>query len=170
MSGYNKGIAYMLLGMGFTACASNVCTERACSGYLVLSIDAADAASGEIRIVYDGVDVVCEPGSGTTQAPGLAEVERAQRDGRWVRAYARSSSVPADLADAFTRSSSTRSTAPTATQSFTAYRRRRPRRLGPSASSASSGCACARHETVHPQRPAKVRAGAAKRPVPRTEE
>ena len=63
MLGYNKGIAYVLLGMGFTACASHVCTERACNGYLVLSVDAADAASGEVRIVYDGVDVVCEPGS-----------------------------------------------------------------------------------------------------------
>src|SRR6188472_866835 len=37
--------------------------------------------------------------AGTMEAPGLAEVERAKRDGRWERAYdgARSSSVPADL-------------------------------------------------------------------------
>lgn len=38
--------------------------------------------------------------AGTMRAPGLAEVERAKRDGRWKQAYdgARSSSVPADLA------------------------------------------------------------------------
>src|SRR5690349_6724972 len=40
--------------------------------------------------------------AGAMEAPGLAEVERAKRDGRWQRAYdgARSSSVPADLAAA----------------------------------------------------------------------
>ena len=39
------------------------------------------------------------------QAPGLAEVERARRDGRWERAYhgARASEVPADLASALAR-------------------------------------------------------------------
>jgi hypothetical protein len=63
MWGYEKGIAYLLLGIGFTACASNVCTERACNAYLVLSMDAGDAASGEVRIAYDGVDVKCEHGS-----------------------------------------------------------------------------------------------------------
>ena len=38
-------------------------------------------------------------------APGLAEVERAKRDGRWERAYhgARASEVPADLASALAR-------------------------------------------------------------------
>jgi uncharacterized protein YdeI (YjbR/CyaY-like superfamily) len=37
--------------------------------------------------------------AGTMEVPGLAEVERAKRDGRWERAYdgARSSSMPADL-------------------------------------------------------------------------
>jgi uncharacterized protein YdeI (YjbR/CyaY-like superfamily) len=39
---------------------------------------------------------------GTIEAPGLAEVERARRDGRWERAYdgARAATVPADLAAA----------------------------------------------------------------------
>jgi uncharacterized protein YdeI (YjbR/CyaY-like superfamily) len=39
---------------------------------------------------------------GRMEAPGLAEVERAQQDGRWERAYdgARSASVPEDLAAA----------------------------------------------------------------------
>ncbi len=40
--------------------------------------------------------------AGKLQAPGLAEVERARRDGRWERAYdgARAATVPADLAAA----------------------------------------------------------------------
>jgi uncharacterized protein YdeI (YjbR/CyaY-like superfamily) len=39
---------------------------------------------------------------GTIEASGLAEVERARRDGRWERAYdgARAATVPADLAAA----------------------------------------------------------------------
>lgn len=43
--------------------------------------------------------------AGSMKPPGLAEVERAKRDGRWERAYdgAASSSVPADLAAAFAR-------------------------------------------------------------------
>jgi len=43
--------------------------------------------------------------SGRMQAPGLAEVDRAKRDGRWARAYdsAKTSTVPNDLADAFER-------------------------------------------------------------------
>jgi len=41
--------------------------------------------------------------AGTMEVPGLAEVERAKRDGRWERAYdgARSASMPADLVAAF---------------------------------------------------------------------
>jgi len=37
------------------------------------------------------------------EPPGLAEVDRAKRDGRWERAYdgARASEVPADLEDVF---------------------------------------------------------------------
>lgn len=48
--------------------------------------------------------------SGRMEAPGLAEVERAKRDGRWECAYdgARSSSVPADLAAAFARNARAR--------------------------------------------------------------
>ena len=43
--------------------------------------------------------------AGTMAPPGLAEVERASRDGRWKRAYdgARTSAVPADLAAALAR-------------------------------------------------------------------
>jgi uncharacterized protein YdeI (YjbR/CyaY-like superfamily) len=43
--------------------------------------------------------------AGSMQAPGLAEVARAKRDGRWERAYdsATTAKVPADLATAFAR-------------------------------------------------------------------
>jgi uncharacterized protein YdeI (YjbR/CyaY-like superfamily) len=43
--------------------------------------------------------------AGTMLPPGLAEVERAKRDGRWERAYdgARAATVPPDLAAAFAR-------------------------------------------------------------------
>lgn len=48
--------------------------------------------------------------AGRMEAPGLAEVERAKRDGRWERAYdgARTSTVPADLAAAFARNARAR--------------------------------------------------------------
>jgi uncharacterized protein YdeI (YjbR/CyaY-like superfamily) len=48
--------------------------------------------------------------AGTMEAPGLAEMERAKRDGRWERAYdgARSSSVPEDLVAAFARNARAR--------------------------------------------------------------
>ena len=47
---------------------------------------------------------------GKMQPPGLAEVERAKRDGRWARAYdgARTSEVPADLAAALAGNSRAR--------------------------------------------------------------
>jgi uncharacterized protein YdeI (YjbR/CyaY-like superfamily)/NTP pyrophosphatase (non-canonical NTP hydrolase) len=43
--------------------------------------------------------------AGAMEAPGLAEVERAKRDGRWERAYdgARAAAVPPDLAAALAR-------------------------------------------------------------------
>jgi len=43
--------------------------------------------------------------AGSMEAPGLVEVDRAKRDGRWERAYdsASTASVPADLATAFAR-------------------------------------------------------------------
>ncbi|HSZ82896.1 MAG TPA: YdeI/OmpD-associated family protein, partial [Polyangia bacterium] len=44
------------------------------------------------------------------EAPGLAEVERARRDGRWARAYEspRVAVVPPDLADALARDAKAR--------------------------------------------------------------
>ncbi|HZL20602.1 MAG TPA: YdeI/OmpD-associated family protein [Polyangia bacterium] len=48
--------------------------------------------------------------SGTIETPGLAEIERAKRDGRWARAYqgARVATVPADLAAALARNAKAR--------------------------------------------------------------
>ena len=48
--------------------------------------------------------------SGRMEAPGLAEVERAKRDGRWDRAYdgAKASTVPSDLAEALAKSTGAR--------------------------------------------------------------
>lgn len=48
--------------------------------------------------------------AGTMQPPGLAEVERAKRDGRWERAYdgARAANVPPDLAAALARNARAR--------------------------------------------------------------
>jgi len=48
--------------------------------------------------------------AGKMEAPGLAEIERAKRDGRWERAYdgARSSTVPADLTAALARNARAR--------------------------------------------------------------
>jgi uncharacterized protein YdeI (YjbR/CyaY-like superfamily) len=47
---------------------------------------------------------------GTMEAPGLIEVERARRDGRWASAYdgARVATVPADLASALARNAKAR--------------------------------------------------------------
>jgi uncharacterized protein YdeI (YjbR/CyaY-like superfamily) len=43
--------------------------------------------------------------SGSMEAPGLAEIERAKRDGRWERANdgAKTSALPSDLAEALKR-------------------------------------------------------------------
>jgi len=48
--------------------------------------------------------------AGKMEAPGLAEVERARRDGRWGRAYdgARVATVPPDLAQALARDAKAR--------------------------------------------------------------
>jgi uncharacterized protein YdeI (YjbR/CyaY-like superfamily) len=48
--------------------------------------------------------------AGKMEAPGLAEIERAKRDGRWDRAYAgaRAATVPPDLARALARTAGAR--------------------------------------------------------------
>jgi uncharacterized protein YdeI (YjbR/CyaY-like superfamily) len=102
--------------------------------------------------------------SGKMEAPGLAETERAKRDGRWDRAYdgARSSEVPADLAAAFARNAR-------ALAFFEALDRanryailyRVQTAVKPATRSeriARFVDMCARHETIHPPRKAAPRA------------
>lgn len=100
--------------------------------------------------------------AGTMQAPGLAEVERAKRDGRWQRAYdgSRTSTVPEDLAAAFARNARARAffeTLDSANRYAILYRvqaaktpETRTERI------ARFVTMCARHETIHPPRQAKA--------------
>jgi uncharacterized protein YdeI (YjbR/CyaY-like superfamily) len=105
--------------------------------------------------------------NGNMEPPGLAEVERAKRDGRWERAYdgAKTSTVPPDLADALDRN-------PRAKAFFEAldganryailYRvttaklpETRAKRI------ATFVAMCAAHQTLHPARPgARAKAAA----------
>jgi len=95
------------------------------------------------------------------EAPGLAEVERAKRDGRWGRAYdgARSSSVPADLIAAFTRNARARAffdTLDGANRYAILYRVQTAKKPETRAERITRFVAlCARHETIHPRRQTK---------------
>jgi uncharacterized protein YdeI (YjbR/CyaY-like superfamily) len=99
--------------------------------------------------------------AGTMAAPGLAEVERAKRDGRWDRAYdcARSSSVPADLVAAFARNARARAffeTLDAANRYAILYRVQTAKKPETRAERIARFVAlCARHETIHPRRPTK---------------
>ncbi|MDX2013239.1 MAG: YdeI/OmpD-associated family protein [Myxococcaceae bacterium] len=100
--------------------------------------------------------------AGAMQPPGLAEVERARRDGRWERAYdgARTATVPDDLAQALARNaraSAFFATLDSANRYAILFRVQ-------TASSMKTRAArierfverCARHETLHPAGPAKA--------------
>ena len=99
--------------------------------------------------------------AGKMEAPGLAEVERAKRDGRWERAYdgARSSSVPLDLADALARNARAKAffeTLDGANRYAILYRVQTAKRPETRAERIERFVGmCARHETLHPQRAAK---------------
>lgn len=105
--------------------------------------------------------------AGAMEAPGLAEVERAKRDGRWERAYdgARSASVPADLATAFARTARARAffeTLDSANRYAILYRVQTAKNPETRAARIERFVGmCARHETLHPQRRAKAGARAA---------
>ena len=98
--------------------------------------------------------------AGTMEPPGLAEVERAKRDGRWQRAYdgSRSSEVPADLAAALARNGRARvffETLDRANRYAILYRVQTARKPGTRAERIARFVAmCARHETLHPRRQA----------------
>lgn len=99
--------------------------------------------------------------AGTMEAPGLAEVERAKRDGRWERAYdgARSSSVPPDLVAAFARNARARAffeTLDSTNRYAILYRVQTAKKPETRAERIARFVAlCARHETIHPQRQTK---------------
>jgi uncharacterized protein YdeI (YjbR/CyaY-like superfamily) len=96
--------------------------------------------------------------AGAMKAPGLAEVERAKRDGRWERAYdgARTASVPADLAKAFARSARARAffeTLDSANRYAILYRVQTAKKPETRAARIERFVEmCARHETLHPPR------------------
>jgi uncharacterized protein YdeI (YjbR/CyaY-like superfamily) len=104
--------------------------------------------------------------AGAMEAPGLAEVERAKRDGRWERAYdgARSSTVPADLADALARNARAKAffeTLDSANRYAILYRVQTAKRPETRADRIERFVGmCARHETLHPRRPARAGARA----------
>lgn len=94
----------------------------------------------------------------TMQPPGLAEVERAKRDGRWERAYdgARTSAVPADLAAALARNARARAffeTLDGANRYAILWRIQTAKKPETRAERITRFVAmCARHETIHPRR------------------
>jgi len=108
--------------------------------------------------------------AGTMQPPGLAEVERAKRDGRWEGAYdgARSSSVPADLAAALARNARARAffeTLDSANRFAILYRVQEAKKPETRTQRITRFVdMCARHETIHAKRAtAAPRSGTTKR-------
>jgi uncharacterized protein YdeI (YjbR/CyaY-like superfamily) len=95
--------------------------------------------------------------AGTMKAPGLAEVERAKRDGRWEQAYdgARASSVPADLVAALARNARARAffeTLDGRNRYAILYRVQTAKKPETRAERIRRFVAlCARHETIHPR-------------------
>jgi uncharacterized protein YdeI (YjbR/CyaY-like superfamily) len=95
--------------------------------------------------------------TGTMEIPGVAEVERAKRDGRWERAYdgSRSSEPPADLVAAFARNTRARTffdTLDSANRYAILYRVQTAKKAETRAERIRLFVAlCARHETIHPR-------------------
>jgi uncharacterized protein YdeI (YjbR/CyaY-like superfamily) len=100
---------------------------------------------------------------GSMELPGLAEVERAKRDGRWERAYdgAASSSVPTDLAAVLARNARALAffeTLDGANRYAILYRVQTAKKPETRAERITRFVAmCARGETIHPKRPMKGR-------------
>jgi uncharacterized protein YdeI (YjbR/CyaY-like superfamily) len=96
--------------------------------------------------------------TGRMQKPGLAEVDRARRDGRWERAYdgARTSTVPEDLAAALDGSPRARAffeTLDAANRYAILYRVTTAKLTETRASRIAKFVAmCAAHQTLHPAR------------------
>jgi len=96
--------------------------------------------------------------AGTMEPPGLAEVERAKRDGRWERAYdgGRTSEVPPDLAAALARNVRARlffERLDRANRYAILYRVQTARKPDTRADRIARFVAmCVRHEAFHPSR------------------
>jgi uncharacterized protein YdeI (YjbR/CyaY-like superfamily) len=96
--------------------------------------------------------------NGTMQPPGLAEVDRAKRDGRWERAYdgARTSQVPPDLAAAFARAPRARAFFETldGTNRYAILYRVQTAKLAATRAKRIAQFVelCAAHKTLHPPR------------------
>ena len=107
--------------------------------------------------------------SGRMEAPGLAEVDRAKRDGRWERAYesAKTSTVPGDLAEALSRNDRARAffeTLDAANRYAILYRVTTAKRAETRAKRIATFVAmCAAHKTLHADR-TSARAKSAGRP------
>src|SRR5262245_47470139 len=99
--------------------------------------------------------------NGGMEAPGLAEVERAKRDGRWERAYdgAKTSTVPRDFAEALKRNKRAKKffdTLDAANRYAILYRVQTAKKPETRAERIERFVAmCARHETIHPLRKKK---------------
>jgi uncharacterized protein YdeI (YjbR/CyaY-like superfamily) len=99
--------------------------------------------------------------AGRMEIPGVAEVERAKRDGRWERAYdgSRVSTVPADLVAAFARNARAREffdTLDRANRYAILYRVQTAKKPETRAERITRFVAlCAQHETIHPRPQAK---------------
>jgi uncharacterized protein YdeI (YjbR/CyaY-like superfamily) len=110
--------------------------------------------------------------SGRMQAPGLAEVERARRDGRWERAYdgAKTSTVPPDLAEALAgnaRANAFFDTLDAANRYAILYRVTTAKLPATRAKRIATFVAmCAAHQTLHPARPSPRAKSASRRPSP----
>src|SRR5262245_25932341 len=96
--------------------------------------------------------------AGKLEAPGLAEVERAKRDGRWERAYdgVRTATVPDDLAAALAKSARARrffDALDGANRYAILYRVQTAKKAETRAARIAKFVAmCARGETLHPRR------------------
>jgi uncharacterized protein YdeI (YjbR/CyaY-like superfamily) len=101
--------------------------------------------------------------AGTLEPPGVAEVERAKRDGRWERAYdgARTATVPDDLAAALANNARARTffeALDSANRYAILYRVQTAKKAETRAERIATLVAmCARGETIHPRRPRKAR-------------
>jgi uncharacterized protein YdeI (YjbR/CyaY-like superfamily) len=99
--------------------------------------------------------------SGRMKAPGLAEVERAKRDGRWARAYdgAKTSTIPDDLAKALAQNARAQAffdTLSAANRYAILYRVQTAKKPETRSERIARFVAmCARRETLHPSPPSQ---------------